>query len=185
MDAMDYLDTAALNAGLEHIRAAPTDDGALALIVRRPAEGEREVLESGELSLSDGLVGDTWSVRGSKRTDDGAAHPDMQLNIMNARVIELIARTLERWPLAGDQLYFDLDISAENLPAGTQLGLGQAVIEITNQPHTGCAKFRERFGPDALRWVNSPVGKELKLRGINARVTQPGVIGRGDVVRRI
>ena len=123
--------------------------------------------------------------RGSKRTEDGTSHPDMQLNIMNTRVIELIAQSPERWPLAGDQLYLDLDISEDSLPSGTRLGLGSAVVEITDQPHTGCAKFRERFGQEALRWVNSEVGKSLNLRGVNAKVVQPGVIGRGDVVRRV
>jgi hypothetical protein len=137
------------------------------------------------LDVAAGLVGDNWAVRGSTRTADGSSHPDMQLNIMNARVIDLVAQDRARWPLAGDQLYIDLDLSADNLPPGTRLALGSAVIEVTPEPHTGCQKFVSRFGLDAMKFVNSPTRKELRLRGINARVVQPGVIRVGDVVRKL
>jgi hypothetical protein len=180
MDGAGHLTAEELEAGLEEIRRAPKDDGVLELIVRRPAVDEREVLEEGVLDLSEGLVGDTWQVRGSSRTPDGSAHPEMQLNIMNARVIALLARERGRWPLAGDQLYLDMDLSAENLPAGTRLSLGSAVIEITAQPHTGCKKFAARFGVEALKFVNSPEGKQLRLRGLNARVVEPGAIRVGQ-----
>ena len=165
-----HLTMAELEAGLEHIRQSPKDEGALRLIVRRPGVDQREVLEEGELHTSEGLVGDSWKFRGSSRTSDGASHPDMQLNIMNARVIALVAGDKDRWQLAGDQLYIDLDLSTENLPAGSRLSLGSAVIEVSPQPHTGCQKFVSRFGRDAVKFVNSPLGKELHLRGINARV---------------
>jgi hypothetical protein len=174
-----------LEAGLEHIRQSPKDHGVVELIVRRPQVGEREVLGEGTLDVAVGLVGDNWGVRGSSRTADGSSHPEMQLNIMNARVIDLVAQERERWPLAGDQLYVDLDLSAANLPPGTQLALGSAVIEVTPEPHTGCQKFVARFGPDAMKFVNSPARKELRLRGINAKVVQPGVIRVGDVVRKL
>lgn len=174
-----------LEAGLDEILRSPKDAGLLHLIVRRPRVDEREVLAEGELHPSEGLVGDCWKGRGSSRTPDGSAHPEMQLNIMNARVIALIAQGRERWPLAGDQLYLDLDLSAANLPAGARLALGQAVIEVTAQPHTGCKKFVARFGLEAMQFVNSKVGRELNLRGINARVVQPGVIRVGDVARKI
>ncbi len=174
-----------LEAGLDEIRRSPVDEGVLNLIVRRPALEEREVLEEGELHTVEGLVGDSWSSRGSSRTADGSSHPEMQLNVMNSRVIALLAQDKERWPLAGDQLFIDMDLSAENLPAGTRLTLGSAVIEVTAQPHTGCKKFVARFGLDAMKFVNSPLGKELHLRGINARVIQPGVIRVGCVVRKI
>ena len=123
-------------------------------------------------------------MRGSSRTDDGSSHPDMQLNIMNARVVALVAQDKSRWPLAGDQLFIDLDLSDANLPPGTRLAIGSAVIEITAQPHTGCGKFVERFGLDAMEFVNSPVGKELHLRGVNAKVVRPGVIRVGDVATK-
>ena len=157
----------------------------LELIVRRPRIGEREVLDEGQLDIVDGLVGDTWSTRGSRRSKDGLAHPDMQLNIMNARVIALVAQDRERWHLAGDQLFMDLDLSGENLPPGTRLAVGSAVIEVTDQPHTGCQKFVSRFGLEAMKFVNSPVGRELNLRGINARVVQPGMIRVRDVARKV
>jgi hypothetical protein len=115
---------------------------------------------------------------------DGSPHPDMQLNIMNSRVIALVAGARERWPLAGDQLYIDLDLSDDNLPPGTRLVLGRAVIEVTRQPHTGCHKFLARFGAGALKFVNSPAGRKHHLRGINAKVVQPGVIRLGDLATK-
>jgi len=182
---MKHMTTEELEAGLDEIRRSPKDAGRLVLIVRRPRVDEREVLAEGELNTSEGLVGDGWKDRGSSRTPDGSAHPEMQLNIMNARAIALLAQGEERWPLAGDQLYLDLDLSGENLPAGTRLALGEAVIEVTAQPHTGCKKFVARFGLEAMKFVNSPVGRGLNLRGINARVVRPGVIRVGDVARKI
>jgi len=172
-------------AGLEPIRSAPADDGVLRLIVRRPEENAREVLEEGQLDLDLGLVGDTWHRRRSSRTADGSPHPGMQLNVMNARVVELVAQSPERWALAGDQLYVDLDLSAENLPPGTRLALGSAEIEVTPEPHLGCAKFVERFGVDAMKFVNSPLGRRLRLRGLNARVVKAGTIRVGDRVRKV
>jgi hypothetical protein len=180
-----HLTMAELEAGLDTIRQSPKDEGVIELIVRRPQIDAREVLEEGELDLAEGLVGDSWKGRASNRTPDGSPHPDMQLNVMNARVIALVAREKDRWPLAGDQLFIDLDVSQENLPPGTRLALGSAVIEVTDQPHTGCKKFEARFGLDALKLVNSPVGRQLQLRGVNAKVTQPGVIRVGELVKKL
>ena len=180
-----HLTTAELEAGLDEIRRAPRDEGTLELIVRRPEVDEREVLDAGELSLEVGLVGDSWITRGSSRTLDGSAHPDMQLNIMNSRVTALVAQHKDRWQLAGDQLYLDLDLSEKNLPARTRFAIGAAVIEVSPQPHLGCRKFVSRFGLEAMQFVNSPLGRQLRLRGINARVVSAGVIRVGDVVRKI
>lgn len=185
MTAIKHLTMEELEAGLDNIRQSPATEGALKLIVRRPAVGEREVLDAGQLDLETGLVGDTWDVRGSSRMKDGSSHPDMQINIMNSRVIALIAPDKSRWPLAGDQLYVDLDLSEDNVPPGTQLALGSAVLEVTDQPHTGCKKFKARFGLDALKLISSPIGKQLHLRGINAKVVQAGAIQAGDTVRKL
>jgi MOSC domain-containing protein len=176
--------TAALEAGLDHVRRAPRDRGRVELIVRRPAEDERDVLAVGTLDPGEGLVGDTWRDRPSSRTPDGSAHPDMQLNMMSSRAAQLVAVEADRWQLAGDQLFIDLDLSEANLPAGTRLELGSAVIEITDQPHLGCAKFAARFGKEALRFVNSAAGRELRLRGLNAKVIVPGTVRAGDEIRK-
>ncbi|MEP6922099.1 MAG: MOSC domain-containing protein [bacterium] len=182
---MKHLTMAELEEGLDAIRQSPKEEGVLELIVRRPQVGEREELAAGELDQLAGLVGDSWKTRGSSRTTDGTSHPEMQLNIMNSRVIALVAQHRERWSLAGDQLFVDLDLSAQNLPPGTRLALGSAVIEVTPHPHTGCKKFVSRFGLEAMKFVNSAVGRELHLRGINAKVVQPGKIRVGDMARKI
>jgi len=180
-----HLTMAELEAGLDEIRQSPKDEGVLELIVRRPRTNEREILQQGELHPADGLVGDSWKVRRSSSTPDGSPHPEMQLNIMNARAIALVAQEKDRWSLAGDQLYVELDLSAGNLPPGSRLSIGSAIIEITLPPHTGCQKFVSRFGLDAMKFVNSTVGRELRLRGLNARVVKAGTIHIGDLVRKI
>jgi MOSC domain-containing protein YiiM len=174
-----------LEAGIDSVSASPKDNGKLEYIVRRLGVGRREVLETGELDETNGLVGDHWLARGSSRTADGSAHPDMQLTIMNSRVIDLVAGSKARWELAGDQLYVDLDLSVENLPAGSRLAIGEAVVEITHEPHTGCKKFMSRYGSDAVKFVNSPVGRKLRLRGLNARVIRGAVIRVGAAVRKL
>jgi MOSC domain-containing protein YiiM len=142
-------------------------------------------LPEAQLDLAEGLVGDSWKERGSSRTPDGLANPEMQLNIMNARVIKLLAQDKSRWALAGDQLFVDFDLSEANIPPGTRLAVGAAVIEVTAPPHLGCKKFSARFGPDAMKFVNSPQGKLLHLRGVNAKVVQPGVIRTSDAVKKV
>jgi MOSC domain-containing protein YiiM len=176
---------AELEEGLDHVRAAPAAAGTLELIVRRPAEERRELLEAGQLDLREGLIGDMWHVRGSPSTADGGPNPNAQVTVMNARAAALVAGDAnhERWAQAGDQLYVDLDISEANLPAGSRLAIGEAVLEITAEPHLGCGKFSRRFGVDALKVVNSAEGRALRLRGVNARVVQPGAIARGHAVR--
>jgi len=180
-----HLTMTELEAGLDEIREAPKDGGLLQLIVRRPNVDQREILEEAELHPGEGLVGDSWKQRPSSRTADHSPHPEMQLNIMNARVAALVAQDKGRWQLAGDQLYLDMDLSADNLPPGTQLAIGSAIIEVTPPPHTGCNKFLARFGLDAMKFVNSTVGRELHLRGINAKVIQPGTIRVGDTAKKL
>jgi len=182
---MRHLTMEELEAGLDEIRRSPSEMGDLKLIVRRPETEQREVLTEGTLDPAYGLVGDNWLARGNRHTADGSADPEMQLNIMNARVIALVAQDPERWALAGDQLYIDMDLSPDNLPPGTRLSIGSAIIEVTPPPHTGCKKFVSRFGKDAMVFVNSGVGRQLNLRGINARVIQGGTIRTNDVAEKI
>ena len=182
---MQYLSLDQIQEGITSILEAPSDDGRLELIVRRPAVNAREILHEAALDVVQGLVGDSWKDRPSSRTADGTPHPDMQLTLMSVRVISLLAGPRERWPLAGDQLFVDLDLSTANLPAGTRLAIGEAIVEVTPQPHTGCGKFIERFGVDAMKFVNSPDGRALNLRGINTRVVKSGAVRRGDSVRKV
>lgn len=174
-----------MDAALPDVRLAPADGGVVELIVRRPVREQRELLDEGELDLALGLIGDSWKDRPSSRMPDDLPHPDMQITVVNSRAVAVYSPDPEMRPWAGDQFHVDLDISVGNLPAGTRLGLGGAVIEVTEEPHTGCAKFAARFGRDALRWVNSPVGRELRLRGLNAKVVVPGKVRRGDVVKKL
>lgn len=175
-----------LIAELDTVRGSPSDQGVVELIVRRPAVDEREVLAAAELSVEDGIIGDTWRNRGSRHTEDGSAEPERQLTIMNARAIALFAGgDRARWAEAGDQLYIDIDLSDDNLPPGSRLQVGTAIVEVTEKPHTGCAKFAERFGMDAARFVNSDDGTELHLRGINARVVRAGTVSTGDRASKV
>ena len=179
------LTMAELEAAWDSLLTSPQDLGTVEMIVRRPEVEEREILDEGELDLTEGLVGDNWRTRGSSRTTNGLGHPEMQLNIMNSRVLDLVAQGKERWHLAGDQFIVDLDLSQANLPSGTRLAMGSAIIEVTPIPHTGCQKFVARFGADAMKFVNSPQGKVHRLRGLNAKVVVPGVVRVGDVVRKV
>ena len=168
-----------LHTGLEHVRAFPADEGTIELIVRRPAVGEREVLEEAELDVEQGLVGDSWSRRGKR------PNPKSQLTLQNARTAALIAGERENWAPSGDQLYVDFDLSGENLPPGTRLALGSAVVEVSDMPHLGCHKFTDRYGQEARDFVNSPEGVALNLRGLNTRIVRSGAVRRGDAIRKL
>lgn len=185
MEAAKHFSAAELELGVEHILATPKDDGELHLIVQRPDIDQRETPQQARLDVDQGLVGDNWLARGSRHMPEGVADPEMQLNIMNTRVVHAVAGAEDRWALAGDQLIIDMDLSPENLPPGTQLQLGDAVIEITEPPHTGCKKFAARFGVEAMVFVNSGRGKKLNFRGINAKVVTSGDIRVGDVARKL
>jgi len=182
---VQYLSMAELQAGMEHIRQAPREEGTLKMIVQRPREDKRDLVDQGELSLEEGLVGDSWKARGSKHTPDGSAALYAQITVMNARCIALLAQSEEHWALAGDQLFVDFDLSDENSPPGTRLAVGSAILEVSAEPHSGCQKFSARFGVEALKFVNSPEGKRLHLRGINTKVIQAGKIQVGDVVKKV
>ncbi|CAN5450993.1 MOSC domain-containing protein [soil metagenome] len=184
-DRMAHLSREQLESGLDTIREAPGSDGVLRSIVRRPQVEERELLEEGQLELEAGLAGDNWPRKPTSKT--GAPNPLAQITVMSARAAALIADSdrIDDWAPAGDQLYVDLDIGVENLPAGARLAIGEAVLEVTEEPHLGCGKFIRRFGVDAMKFVNSEVGRELRLRGLNALVVEPGPVAVGDSVRKL
>jgi hypothetical protein len=181
---VEHLPRERLLAGLGHIRDSPQDGGRVVLVVSRPAVDQRELPAEAVLDQVAGLSGDNWLARGSKTTADGSADPERQVTVMNARAAELVAGGRERMPLAGDQLYVDLDLSLDNLPAGSLLAVGQAVLRVSEAPHLGCAKFVERFGAEAMRFVNSRLGRQLRLRGMNARVVVPGIVRPGDLAAK-
>ena len=179
--AVEHLSRERLEAGLDHIRESPQDRGRLVLVVRRPEIGQRDLPEEAVLDQVTGLEGDNWLTRGSSSTPDGSAHPDKQVTVINARLAELVAGGTEQMALAGDQLYVDLDLSVDNLPAGSLLAVGEAVLRVSEAPHTGCAKFIEHFGTEAMRFVNSRTGRRLRLRGMNTRIVVPGTVRLGDL----
>jgi hypothetical protein len=185
MSVAEHFALATLEAGLPAVFESPADGGRVELIVRRPAQGERELLEEATLDLTEGLVGDNWLERGSKSMPDGSANPKAQLTLMNARVAALVAGSSDRIPLAGDQLFVDFDLRAANLPPGTRLSIGGAVIEVSEVPHLGCEKFMARFGKDAHRFVSSKENRALNLRGVNAFVVTPGRVRSGDSVLKL
>ena len=167
----------ALQEGLDHIVRSPRDDGTVELIVRRPSVDEREVVTLAQVEPGRGLDGDSWSSR---------PHPssDAEITLMNARCVALLAGDVDRWPLAGDQLYVDMDLSLDNLPAGARLRAGTVLLEVSEKPHTGCSKFSARFGEDALEFVNSYEGKAMRLRGMNCRIIEGGVVRTGDRITK-
>lgn len=185
MDGVTHTTREALDARLPELRQLSAAGGTLELIVVRPTEGERETPASAELTLADGLVGDRWRTTRTQTLPDGSLDPGNQLTLMSTHMLGLIAAR-DRWPVAGDNLVVDLGLDAEGLPVGSRLAIGsEAVVEISEEPHTGCAKFSARFGSDALRFVNSPEGRALRLRGVNARVVSPGTVSVGDPIRRL
>ena len=180
-----HLSLQELTDGLPEILGSPKDRGVLKAIVVRPETDARASLRECELSPEGGVHGDNWAKGCWMSLPDGRPHPDVQVTLMNARTIALIAKDAARWPLAGDNLYVDLDLSEGNLPPGTRLAIGSALLEITAVPHKGCKKFAARFGVDATRFVNSRDGLRLHLRGIYARIVEPGAVAVGDLVEKL
>ena len=180
-----HLTAAEIEAGIKHVLRSPHDRGILQLIVQRPAVNERVVVTKGVLDPSEGLIGDSWSRRGSWFPRSRKPNPEMQLNIMNWRFALLVAGEPERVALAGDQLYVDLELGPANLPPGTRLSIGPAMVEVTAPPHLGCGKFVKRFGRDAMQFANSAFGRLHNLRGINAKVVAGGEIAVGDAAIKL
>jgi MOSC domain-containing protein YiiM len=175
---MSGLHTTELQEGLTHIAGSPRDEGTVEMVVRRPIVDEREVVASAQVELGLGLAGDSWGSRPHPS-------PDAEITLMNARCIALLAGDADRWALAGDQLYVDLDLGVQNLPPGTRLRIGSALLEVSAKPHSGCSKFSVRFGAEALAFVNSDDGRAMRLRGLNARVVEGGTVRTGDRVTKV
>lgn len=175
--SVPHLTYSELEAALPGLESSPRERGELVMIVRRPRAGERELLDAGTLDVEEGLVGDRWATAKRRRVN--------QLTLINARFVALIARSRDRWPLAGDQLYVEFDLSLAHVPAGTRIAIGAAEIEVSPEPHTGCRLFAERYGRDAQKFVGSERGHALQLRGINAWVVKGGVVQVGDDVRAL
>jgi hypothetical protein len=182
---MTYRTAEQLQAGMAGVLDAPKDEGSVRLVVRRPGRGQREILQEGRLDTELGLVGDDWIKRPGMDRD--TPNPQAQVTIMNARLAELISADPDpsAWAQCGDQLYIDLDISEANLPVGSRLAVGEAILEVQAEPHTGCAQFREWWGSDALRLVNGPAYRHLRLRGANTRVVRSGLVRPGDTARKL
>ncbi len=175
---MKHLTMDELEAGLEEIESAPKSNGTVEMIVARPTVNGRLTLQKAALTINGGLEGDNWAARKRVR-------PDEQITIANVRVVRLYAQKPERWPLAGDQLYVDFDISNANLKAGDRIRIGTAVLQITSKPHDGCNKFIQRFGHPAFTFVNMDAHRHLNLRGIYAIVVQSGTIHAGDGIIKV
>ena len=180
-----HLTTEQIQAGMPNINQSPSDNGTLELIVIRPESDTRRVLGQVQLSQEGGVHGDRWAKESWKKLPDGRPHPDVQVALTNARLVDLLSQTKDQWSWAGDNLFVDLDLSAENLPPGAKLSIGDTILEVTAEPHNGCKKYAQRFGKDAIRFINSPEGKKLHLRGIYARVVQAGTIRVGDAISKI
>lgn len=170
--------TTELEALLGEILQAPANDGPVEMIVRRPGEDQRETVVAGHLDPDEGLIGDDWARRGEP-------YLGAQLTLMSSRVVDAVAGDRDRWPLAGDQIYVDMDLSKENLPVGARLQIGEATVEVSETPHTGCAKFASRYGKEALRFVNVGEGRERRFRGMYAFVVEGGSFSVGDKVRKV
>ena len=181
---VNHVKMSQLELGLDHILDSPKDNGIVQLIVSRPEIEIRKILNVAKLDKEFGLIGDNWSDRGNSSTPDNSSDIEDQLTIMNSRVISLITPSSEHWQLAGDQLYIDMDLSRNNLVPGSQIKIGSAIVEVSKKPHTGCKKFSNRFGLDVLKFVSTPLGRELALRGINTRIVQSGIVRTGDVVKK-
>lgn len=174
-----------IESRLENIKQSPKDAGVIVLLVCRPATDERQIITKAKLELQNGLEGDNWKTRGSKSTPDKSADPEAQITLMNSRVIDLLTEHQNDWQLAGDQIFVDFDLSLDHLPPHSKIQVGSAILEISAKPHTGCKKFSDRFGIQALEFISTPQGKSLRMRGVNARVIQAGEIHVGDVVRKV
>lgn len=180
-----HLTRAELAAALPQVTAGPKDHGELKAIFVRPGPGQRLDVSSVAISSAGGLEGDHWAKGCWKSLPDGSPDPDVQVFIMNARFLDLIAQERSHWASCGNSFVADMDLGADNLPVGTRLKAGSAELEITAVPGTGCEAFIEWYGRDACVFVNTGEGKKNRLRGVYARVVKDGVVRIGDTLTKI
>jgi len=177
---MKFVTTDEINSNLSFILSSPKDVGKIESIIVRRRKNERELRKEVFLSPEKGVEGDRWYDLSKGKPD-----PRRQLTIINSRLIKLLAQSVERMQLAGDNLIIDLDISDANLPVGQRLTIGKVMVEITDVPHTGCSRFAERYGNDAVEFINAPERSSLRLRGVYAKFLNSGLIHVGDIIKKI
>lgn len=177
---MKFVTVNELEYNLPYILSSPKDEGRIENIIVRRKKNERELRKEVFLSQERGVEGDRWF-----DLSKGEPDPRRQLTIINSRLIKLLAQNDERMQLAGDNLITDLDLSESNLPVGQRLTIGDVMVEIADVPHTGCSKFAERFGKDAVEFINAPERSSLRLRGVYAKFLNSGLIHVGDIIKKI
>ena len=181
---MAHLTTDELTERVAALDVPPMDNGTITALVLRPEVNERKVVQSIRVKPNEGIEGDNYVARGSSKTPDGGPHPEAQICMMRSDVLNVFSDGDEaKWPLAGDQMLVDFDLSTDNLPTGTELGIGSATFRVVAKPHNGCQKFSERYGLDARRFANSdPVAR---YRGIYIIVLTEGEVSVGDTIAKI
>lgn len=182
---MKFVTQPEIDQRLSSVLDSPKDQGTVEMIVVRPFKNQRKTLIHVLFSPEAGVTGDNWKTQCWKKLNDGQSDPDVQVAIMNARMIDMLTDDKAHWPLAGDQLFVDFDLSVTNLSPGDQLQIGDAVLQITAEPHRGCSKFKQRFGELAMHCVNSAQGDAHRLRGIYAKIISAGNVSVGDVIHKI
>lgn len=181
-----YLITRAeLDRAWPDIMAAPKDGAAIEMLCLRPAMGERRFVDEIHVTREEGIPGERWLTQPWMRLPGGQPDPAIQVSFLQRRVLDLVWRDREGTPHPGDTFVVDMDLSEANLPAGSLLQVGSAVLEVSTVFNNACAKWKKRYGDDALDWVRAYENKEFRPRGVLAKVHRDGVFRAGDRLTRI
>lgn len=169
---------AVLDAALPFVLAAPRDDAPIALLCTRPALGQRAFPASIRLTKAEGIPGERWLTQSWLRLPDGRPDPRNQVSLLPSRVMDIAWQNRDTAPHPGDPIVADLDMTEANLPVGTLIGVGSAVLRVSDVPNLGCVKWKVRYGSDALAWVAADPA--LRLRGVLCSVEQDGEVTLND-----